>query len=80
MEKQKFREAVTDLMLMEYLPKLKAEVVIFMAESYPKQVMADEISGIMNTRVTVEMGELKIAEPSNEFIDKIVDLVYVKNK
>ncbi|MCK5022771.1 MAG: hypothetical protein KAS04_01225 [Candidatus Aenigmarchaeota archaeon] len=80
MDKQKFREAVTNIMLMEYLPKLQTEFSRFMQETEPKRDLVDWLTYVVGVPVSIEMGELKIAEPSNEFIDKIVDLVYVKNK
>ena len=79
-EKQKFREAITDIMLVEYLPKIKAEFSRFIEESQPKRNLADWLTYSVGVHVVIELGELNVAEPSNEFIDKIVDLVYVKTK
>ncbi len=79
MNDQYFREQITNLFVFTYLPKIKKKVTEFSEDSYKKQDMANEVSKICNMSVGVYLGELKIAEPTNEIIDKIVEL-YVKSK
>ena len=76
---QKVREEITQLFLMGYLPEIKKEVSRFIEESYSKQNLIVEISAICGRSVAIELGQLKIAEPTNKLIDVLVKM-YVKAK
>ena len=79
MTEKEFREAIANLMLTEYLPKLKDEVNRFMNDTRSKCDMADWLTYVVKIPVVIDLGELQVADSSNEFIDKIVKL-YVKTK
>ena len=76
--KQELREAITKMFVFEYLPKVKKEVCRFNSQSYKKMKVAEGVSGITGTVVGVQLGELKIADPTNELIDKIVEYVEIQ--
>lgn len=78
MNDQYFREQITNLFVFSYLPKIKRTVEKFSVDSYGKQQLANEISKICNEPVGIYLGELKVAEPTNDIIDKIVD-IYAKS-
>ena len=79
MNDQYFREQVTNLFVFKYLPKIKKEIAEFSDNSYKKQALANEVSKICNDSIGIYLGELKVAEPTNDIIDKIVEL-YVESK
>tara|TARA_R100001086_G_scaffold147119_1_gene77855 strand:- start:224 stop:478 length:255 start_codon:yes stop_codon:yes gene_type:complete len=69
------RKEITDMFVFEYLPRLKDEVARFNAESLPKHLTAIEVSKMCGRSIGIELGELKIAEPTNDLIDKLVTYV-----
>lgn len=76
---QEIRKVITDLFIFEYIPKLKEEVGRFNIESLGKHQTAISVSEICGRPVGIELGELKIAQPTNELIDKIVEYVKVSS-
>lgn len=74
---QQVREDITNLFVFEYIPKLKDEVTRFNIESLSKHQLAVGVSEICGKSIGVFLGELKVADPTNALIDKIVEYVRV---
>lgn len=76
-EKQ-IRADIATIIVYGYIPKLKEEVARFNKDAVKNLAAAETMSAICDTPITIELGRLKIAEPTNELIDKLVDYVRIQ--
>lgn len=76
-EKQ-IRKEIAEILVFHYIPKLKEEVTRFNAESIGRHNVAQGVSEIVGKPIGVYLGELRIAKPTNDLIDKLVEYVRVK--
>lgn len=76
---QQLRQQLADLFVHEYIPILRAEFERFSRESFEREAMLIGLADIVGHPMSMVVGKLKIAEPTNKLIDKIVKL-YVEEK
>ena len=76
-EKQ-IRNDIASMVVFGYIPKLKAEVARFNKESVARMSTAQSVSEICGSPITIELGKLRIADPTNELIDKLVQYVRIQ--
>ena len=76
-EKQ-IRADIASMVVFGYIPKLKKEVTRFTKESSTRLSTAQAVSEICGKPINVSLGKLRIADPTNELIDKLVQYVRIQ--
>lgn len=72
---QQFRQLLTNILVFDYLPEIKKEIARFMIDNDKKiNIMLTVSDAIGGLPVNMELGQLKVAAPTNKLIDSIVDL------
>lgn len=70
-------KVVTDLTLRLMINPMEREVARFLEDTHEKQRTLDEVSRIVGYNVGGELGELRIADFTNRFIDRVTDLIFI---
>lgn len=74
MDKDAYRKKITMLLLSTYLPKMKKNLMNFMDTAVQKEMLAMECAKLTGRPIEIDVGFLKLADPTNELIDNLVTI------